>query len=631
MERSKSQSSVKFIKKYIGRHGIAYIIGLAALFVVDFLCLFVPEYTGNIIDGLTNGTMDKEGLFLIIQKILFVGLGIMAMRFLWRYMIFGSCRKIEYEIRTDLYNHLSRQSVNFYNNNKVGDLMSYFTNDLSAIRSAVGSAVISTFDASVMTVMVLVKMCIYVDVRLTALTLIPMVLILCGGIKYGKETEKRFDEKQAAFSHMSDMVQESISGMRVIKAFVQEDAEFKAFDETNKYNKKMNLRIVSLMAVVMPMLDFLIGISSVLTLLYGGLLVSRGELTPGKFVAFTAYINMLVWPMLAMGDSITTFSQGIASMKRIGGLFKEVPEVKDTDETNYDIKELSGEIEIKNLSFAYRSELPQVLNNISLKIPKGESLAIIGRTGCGKTTIANLLLHMHNVPSGRIFFDGNDINTIPLETLREKIAYVPQDNFLFSDSVQTNIAFGSRDFKAQKRNKRIDTHVILNRKDTMEAILDRELAARESAADVLHDDLDDVITAAKNAEIHDNIMDFPKNYATMVGERGVTMSGGQKQRTSIARALMKDSEILILDDALSAVDTDTEERILEHLKEVRKNKTTIIIAHRISTIEHCDKIAVMEDGRIKEYGSHKELMELNGEYAALYEKQQLDDGKQECE
>ncbi len=629
MEKSeKENKSAKFIWRYIRRHGFAYIVGLVTLFVVDYVNLFVPQFTGDITDGLTNGTLDKSGILRLVGLILGCGIIIMICRFLWRYTLFGACRKIEYEIRVDLYAHLSKQSVNFYNNNKTGDLMSYFTNDLGAIRQALGMAIISAFDASVMTVMVLIKMAVYVNVPLTLLSIIPMTVILFGGIVYGKKVEERYDEKQEAFSKMSDQVQESISGIRVIKAFVQEKKELEAFAKVNAFNKKKNMKVVSLMAVVMPMLELLIGISCVITLIFGGNLVLNGTLTPGKFVAFMQYLTMLVWPMLAMGDAITSFSQGLASMKRIGALFEEVPEISDTEKTDNSISDIEGQISFNNLKFKYKEDLPAVLDGITLDIPKGSSLAIIGRTGCGKSTIANLLLHMHNVEDGMISLDGHDINNIPLKVLRSRIAYVPQDNFLFSDTLQTNIAFGKREYRELPKNKKIARKILLSKEEELEAYLEAEMEKRESLADKVYDDLAEVSEAAKAACIHDNIVEFPKGYATMVGERGVTVSGGQKQRSSIARALMKDAPILILDDSLSAVDTDTEESILENLKRVRKHKTTIIIAHRISTIEHCDKIMVLEDGKAVEYGSHSELVARGGRYAALYEKQLLEESEE---
>ncbi len=631
MEKSKKKDKkgAGFIWRYIRRHGFAYFVGIVTLFVVDFVNLYIPQFTGEIIGGLkpdeSTGLrgIDEQGILILVIKILICGVILMIGRFLWRYTLFGSCRKIEYEIRKDLYQHLSKQAPSFYNVNKTGDLMSYFTNDLGAIRQAVGMSVISAFDGTVMLIMVIAKMAIYVDVRLTLLCLIPLVVIMLGGIYYGREVEKRFGDKQAAFSKMSDEVQESISGIRVIKAFVQEKEEKANFREVNKYNRKMNMRVVSLLAIVMPLLDLLIGVSGVLSLIYGGYLVVNNEIEVEQFVAFAQYIGMLVWPMLAMGDSINSFSQGVASMKRIGAVLDTEPEIVNTEKTDSSIKELQGQISLTGLSFKYADDLPVVLSDVNVDVKQGESLAIVGRTGSGKSTVANLLLHMMNVPDGMISFDGHDINTIPLEVLRQKIAYVPQDNFLFSDTLQTNIAFGKREYKELPKNKRIDTKIILNRRESIEAYLEAEFSARESLADKVHDDLNEVEEAAKAACIHDNIMGFPKGYGTMVGERGVTVSGGQKQRSSIARALMKDSAILILDDSLSAVDTDTEEKILKNLKELRAGKTTIIIAHRISTIQNCDHIMVLDEGTVKEYGSHDELVALGGEYAALYEKQRL--------
>ena len=567
---------------YIWKHKVSYLLGLLTLLLVDYVNLFIPQYTGEITDGLTSATLTMDGVIGWIAKLLMAALIITIGRVLWRFFIFGSSRKVERALRNDMFAKLTMLTQRYFNEHKTGDLMTHFTNDLEALRQSIGPAVISAFDAIVMTALVLYKMMVYVDFKLTLLTLIPMSFIAVGGYYFGEAFEKRFAQKQEAFAKLSDQVQESISGERVIKAFVQEKKQALAFAKVNQYNKMKNMQVVKLMATVMPLLDFVIGISYALTIVYGGYLAITGQITLGRFVAFNQYLGMLVWPMIALGDSITMISQGRAAIHRIQNIFDEVPEIQD-DEHCEAVEALAGNILFEHVNFAYAEGLPLAIEDLNLQINQGETLAILGRTGAGKTTLVNLLMRLYDPDSGVIRFDGHDLRKIPLHTLREDIAYVPQDSFLFSDSLANNIAFGKMD------------------------------ATRE-----------EIIQACKAACVHDNIMDFPNGYETRVGERGVTLSGGQKQRSSIARALLKDSAILILDDALSAVDTDTEGQILENLKHIRKNKTTIMIAHRVSTVQNADHILVLEKGERIEYGTFDELMERQGVFYEMFNKQQLE-------
>ncbi len=615
------------VVKYIKKYWVSYLLGMIVLLAVDYLGLLIPEYTGDVTDGLIAGMGMAEVISLLV-KILFVG-GLMALgRFGWRFYIFGAARKIEYEIRDGMFAHLETLDVEYYNEHKTGDLMAHFTNDLGAIRMSLGPAVISTFDAIVMTIMVIAKMIIHVNLSLTLLACIPMLVILFGGIYYGGAAERRFAEKQKAFSDMTDQVQESVSGIRVIKAFVQEREEREAFAKANLNNKQKNLSVVKLQAVVMPLLDVIVGISSVIALLYGGKLVLDKVLTAGEFVAFTSYVGMLTWPMIAVGDSINSFSQGFASMKRVEAIFAEKPEIVDGAEVDRNLLALRGGISVRHLTFAYQQGIFPALRDLSVEIKEGETLAILGRTGSGKTTFANLLVRMYDVGEGEIKIDGHGIKEIPLSILRESIAYVPQDNFLFSDTLQTNIAFGVRRLfdvpEEVFKEGAASAKIFMSHKERLEEYLERDFFQSKNRMDKAYGDLEPVMEAAKQACIHENIMDFPKKYSTMVGERGVTISGGQKQRSSIARALMKNAPILILDDSLSAVDTDTEEKILASLKKNRAGKTTIIIAHRISTIQNADHILVLDRGEMAEYGTHNELITKGGIYAKLYEKQQLE-------
>ena len=575
-------NTFQFIFQYIKKHRFRYIAGIITLFIVDFVNIYIPKYTGIITDGLTARTIDWNGIVHNLIYIGLLGLTLAIGRFFWRFFLFGAARKTEKELRDDMFAHLEKLDVEYYNEHKTGDLMTRFTSDLNAVRMSIGPAVISAFDATVMAVMVIAQMMIYVNVKLTLLAIIPMLFILFGELYYGKIIHARYIARQEAVSDLTDFVQESFSGVRVIKAFVRERAELRAFAKENANTKEKNLDIARLTSIIMPLLDVIIGVSILITLIYGGYLALIGDITLGRFVAFNQYVNMLVWPMLACGDAINMFSQGSASIGRIQNVFNQKPEIFDREETE-PVEKIKGDITFSHLTFIHRGHSEPTLNDINLHVPAGTTLAIIGRTGNGKSTLVNLLLHLYNTKPGMLLIDGRDINTIELKTLRENIAYVPQDNFLFSDTLKSNISFG-----------------------------------------VDEEDMDAITRATEAACIHDNIISFPEGYDTIVGERGVTLSGGQKQRSSIARALMKDAPILILDDALSAVDTDTEERILHNLKENRAGKTTILIAHRISTIQNADIIMVLEDGTAKEIGNHESLMALKGIYYDMFEKQQLE-------
>lgn len=582
-------NAFQFICQYIRRHRLQYVLGILTLFFVDYANIFIPKLTGVITDGLTTHSMDWGDVKKNLLYLFLLGLSLAVGRFFWRYFLFGASRSIEKELRNDMFAHLEKMDVEYYNEHKTGDLMTRFTSDLNAIRMAIGPAVISVFDASVMTLMVIFQMMYYVSVKLTLLTLIPMLLILFGEIYYGKIIRPRFTARQEAVSDLTDYVQESFSGIRVIKAFVREKSQRYHFLKENTNTMEKNLNIAKIQCFIIPLLDVVIGLSSLITLIYGGYLALLGDITLGRFVAFNQYINMLVWPMLACGDSVNMFSQGAASIHRVQEIFDSKPEVADTDKTK-PVDEIKGEITFNHLSFIHRGHSEPTLEDINLHVPAGTTLAIIGRTGNGKSTLVNLLLHLYNTKPGMLLIDGKDINTIPLKTLRENIGYVPQDNFLFSDTLKSNIAFGAED-----------------------------------------EDMGAIISATRAACIHENIVQFPDGYETIVGERGVTLSGGQKQRSSIARALMKNAPILILDDALSAVDTDTEEHILHNLKKNRAGKTTILIAHRISTIQNADIIMVLENGTAAEIGNHASLMEQHGIYYDMFEKQQLEAAKGEAQ
>ena len=568
------------VLRYMAKNGWKYLIGLVALVFVDLVQLRIPQITGTVTDGLEQGTMDVSILWQNVLALLLAGVLIAFGRFLWRIFIFGTSRNVEKMLRHDFFAKLEELSLNFFNHHKTGDLMAYATNDLNAIRMMVGPGLLMALDAIILTTFVVFKMMTSINVQLTLLSIIPLPFIAIGSLFFGRVIRKRFKDKQEAFARMSDMVQENISGMRVIKAFVKEAFECEKFAIANRDNYDKNMRVVRLFAVMMPLVSLISGLSLAISLWFGGRMTMNGVISLGEYVAFVQYLMMLVWPMMAFGWCVNIYSQGLASLNRFEEIMHEEIEIFDDPDVRLNTV-IRGGFEIKNLTFDY--EGTPALSEVDLKVEAGSTLGIVGRTGSGKTTLVNLLLRLYNPPEASIFLDGQDIMTMPLKDLRQTFGYVPQDNFLFSDTIHNNIGFGEEEV-----------------------------------------DKEDVISAAKWADVHHNIEDFTLGYETVVGERGVTLSGGQKQRVSIARAMLLNRPILILDDAVSAVDTKTEEAILSTLKDRESRPTTIIIAHRISTLQHADQIIVMDQGRIVEQGNHDSLMADGGLYSSMVHKQQLE-------
>ena len=573
----------ELLKRYVMKYKWFYIFGVLILLLVDYMQLFIPKIIGMVTDGIKDGSMASEGIITMVMTLIGVTLVMALSRIGWRYCIIGSSKKIERDLRADLFEKWVELDAQYFNAHKTGNLMAYATNDLNAIRMMVGPGVITIFDAVIMTFLVIGQMAFDISLQLTLVAIIPMPFIAWGSYYFGKIIKRRFKIKQEAFALLSDKVQEAFSGIKVIKSFVQEYYDLKDFDVIAEDNYDKNLKLAKLSAFLNPLVIFLVGTSLLISIGYGGYLTMVNEITIGEFVAFNQYILMLSWPMQAIAMGINTFAQGSASVKRIDEVLQVQAVVQD-EESAKALEQVEGNIKLSHLNFNFPDNNQQGLIDVNLDIKKGETLAILGRTGSGKSTLVNLLLRIYNAPEGSIYIDGKDIMKATVQSVREHIAYVPQDNFLFSDTIASNIAFGADHLTKEQ-----------------------------------------IEEAARKADVHRNIMDFPEQYDTVVGERGTTLSGGQKQRVSIARALILDAPILILDDSLSAVDTKTEELILENLKEVREGKTNIIIAHRISTVRHADHIVVLEEGRVAEYGNHESLLEMQGIYADMYEKQQLEE------
>lgn len=582
----------KHINRYYLKYAPLLLLGAAALILVDYFQLLIPNLYGMLIDGINNGSVMYRGvqtafdLDFLLDKICLPIAGIIVVmvigRFLWRVCFFGSAIRVETNIRIEMFDHCKELSRDYYQVNKVGNLMSLFTNDLDTIQECFGDGMLMFFDALFLGFLGFYNMW-KMDVGLTLLTLIPLGLILLIGVLMGKAMMKKWQVRQQAFSNLSDFAQESFSGYAVVKAFVKELKQLVSFRKLNVENEDTNIdytRISTLMHVAIVTL-----VETVICIIigYGGYLVHEGRFSAGRLMEYIGYFTSVVWPVMAVSMLIEKTARGKASMQRVSELLEAKITVFDREDAK-DIGEVKGEIEFRDLTFRYPDGEFDALENVSFKIEAGESVGIVGKTGSGKTTIVDLILRTYNVPDGTLFIDGHDVNTVTIDSIRRGCAYVPQDNFLFSDTITNNINFAFDEAEPEKVKK-----------------------------------------AAWLSAVHDNISEFKEGYETILGERGVTVSGGQKQRISIARALMKDAPILILDDSVSAVDTDTEKVILKNLKESRAGKTTILIAHRISTIKELDKIVFVEDGRVIAVGSHDELTESCAEYGRMVELQRLEE------
>ena len=586
----------KHINRYYLKYAPLLVLGVLALLLVDFMQLKIPELYRMVLEGIQYGEVEVSAgvvrtfdmAFLldeICEPLLWIVLALVFGRFLWRVCLFGAGIQVEKDIRSEMFNKAKDLSQQYYQRNKVGNMMSLFTNDLETIQECFGDGVLMFADALLLGVLAIAKMA-KMNWVLTLFTLIPMGLLLAVSTIVGNNMMRKWEARQEAFSALSDFAQENFSGIAVIKAFVKETRELLAFRKLNKNNEEANVAFTKASTLLHICVTLFVESVICIILGYGGFLVYKGHFNAAQLIEFISYFSSVVWPIMAVSQLIDMSSRGKASLKRVSELLDSEPDVRDREGVT-DIDAIRGDIEFRNLTFRYPDADYDALENASFRISAGENVGIIGKTGAGKTTIVDLILRTYNVPDGTVFIDGYDVNDIPIRTVRRYAAYVPQDNFLFSDTIENNIAFATDG-----------------------------------------GNLDDVIAAAKLSDVHGNISEFSEGYSTVLGERGVTVSGGQKQRISIARALMKDATILILDDSVSAVDTETERVIISNLRENRKGKTTILIAHRISTVEKMDKIIFVDDGRILAVGSHEELVASCPEYNTMVELQKLEEEKE---